>query len=116
MTFENQDVKVDIPPMDLQEGRRYIEPIKDEVERSWDHAYNISEDYIHPTINGELGWCSAISASYDSDDALENWQNQLHEVSFRKCRLITQSLQHVATESVEFPIYVGLLGLSKLFQ
>ena len=28
MTFENQDVKV-IGPMDPQEGRRYIEPLRD---------------------------------------------------------------------------------------
>ena len=58
--------------MDPQEGWWYIEPVKDEVRRSWDHAYNISEDYIHPTIDGELGWYSASSMSSDSDDALEN--------------------------------------------
>ena len=34
MMFENQDVRV-IAPMDPQEGRRYIEPMKDEVGRSW---------------------------------------------------------------------------------
>ena len=78
--------------MDPQEGRRYIEPVKDEVGRSWDHAYNISEDYIHPTLDGELGLCNASSMFSDSEDALENWQNRLHEVSFRKYRFITQSL------------------------
>ena len=71
MTFENQDVRV-IAPMDPQEGQRYIEWVKDEVGRSWDHDYNISEDYIHPTVDGELGWRSASSMSYDSNDALEN--------------------------------------------
>ena len=71
MTFENQDVRV-IAPMDPQEGRRYIDPVKDEVSRSWDHAYNISKDYIHPIIDGELGWRSASSASSESNDALEN--------------------------------------------
>ena len=71
MTFENQYVRV-ISPMDPQEGRRYIEPIKDEVRRSWDHAYNISEDYIHPTVDGEIGWQSASSTSFVSDDALKN--------------------------------------------
>ena len=91
MMFENQDVRV-IAPMNPQEGRCYIELVKDEVGRSWDQAYNISEDYIHPTIDDELGWCSASSASSDSDDALKNWQNRLHEVSFRKFGLITQSL------------------------
>ena len=54
--------------------------------------------------------------SSDSEDALENWQNQLHEISFRKCGLITQSLRHVATETIEFPIYEGLSGLSDFFQ
>ena len=88
MTFENRDVKV-ISPMDPQEERRYIKPIKEEVERSWDHAYNISEDYIHPIVDGELGWQSTSSTSCDFEDALENWQNPLHEISFRKCRLIT---------------------------
>ena len=51
MTFENQYVRV-VASMDPQEGQRYIEPIKDEVSRSWDHAYNISEDYIHPIVDG----------------------------------------------------------------
>ena len=63
MTFENQDVRV-IAPMDPQEGRRYIKRVKDEVGRSWDHAYNISEDYIHPTIDGKLGWCFHLSYTW----------------------------------------------------
>ena len=58
--------------MDPREGQRYIEPVNDEVGISWDHTYNISEDYIHPTVDGELGWRSASSASSESDDALEN--------------------------------------------
>ena len=83
MTFENQDIRV-ITPTNPNEGRKYIEPIKDEVVREWDHAYNISEDYIHPTTNGELSWSNASSVSSYSEDALENWQNHMHEVSFRK--------------------------------
>ena len=110
MTFENQDIRV-IALMDPNEGRRYIEPIKDEVVRGWDRVCNISEDYIHPTTDGELGWSSASSTSSDSEDALENWKNQIHEVSFRKCGLITQSLRHVMTKTIELPIYEGLLEL-----
>ena len=30
--------------------------------------------------------------------------------------MITQSLRHVATETVEFPIYEGLSGLLEFFQ
>ena len=41
MMFENQDVRV-ISPMDPQKGCRYIEPMRDEAGRSWDHTYNIS--------------------------------------------------------------------------
>ena len=59
--------------MDPQEGHRYIELVRDEAGRSWDHAYNIFEDYIHPTVDGERGWCSASYASSDSEDGLENW-------------------------------------------
>ena len=102
--------------MDPQEGRRYIEPVKDEAGRSWDHAYNISEDYIHPTINGELGWCSDSFVSFDFDDALENWQNKPHEVLFKKCELNTQSLHRVATKTVELPIYEGLPVLSEFLR
>ena len=88
MTFKNQDIRV-IAPMDPNEGQRYIEPSKDEVVRGWDHAYNISEDCIHLNVDGELGWCNAIFVYSDSNDALENWKNCMHEVSFRKCGLIT---------------------------
>ena len=79
--------------MDPNEGRRYIEPMKDEVVKGWDHDYNIFEDYIHPNSDGELGWHSASSASYDYDDALEKWQSQLHEVLIQKCGQVTQSMR-----------------------
>ena len=102
--------------MDPNEGRRYIEPVKDEVVKGWDHAYNISEDYIHLTAEGELGWCNASSVSSDSDDVIETWKNRMHEVSFRKCGLITQSMRHVATEIVELPVYEGLPEISAFLE
>ena len=68
-TFENQDIRF-IAPMDPNEGRRYIEPVKDEVIKEWDHAYNISKDYIHLTSDWEISWTSASSTSCDFDDAL----------------------------------------------
>ena len=91
--------------MDPHEGHHYIEAVKDEVGRGWDHAYDIFEDYIDLTIDGKLGWCSTSSASSDYDNALENCQNRLHEVSFRKCGLVMQSLHRIVNEIIEFPIY-----------
>ena len=90
-----------------------LNQVKDEAVRGWDHAYNISEDCIHSTTEGELGWCSSSSASLDSYDALENWQSQMHEVSIWKCGLVTQSLCRAATEIFELPLYKGLLELSE---
>ena len=107
MNFENQDIRV-IVPMDPDEGKRYIKLVKDEVVKGWDHAYNIYKYYIKPIDDGDLGWCNAISTSSDFDDALKNWQNRMHEVSFRKCVSILQCLHHVATKIVEFPVYEGL--------
>ena len=88
MTFENQDMRV-IAPTNPNEGCRYVKPVKDEVVKGWDHAYNISENYIHPTVDRELGWRNGSSVSSDSNDAPENQQNFMHELSFRKCGLIT---------------------------
>ena len=40
----------------------------------------------------------------------------MHEVSFRKCGLITQSLRHVANEIVELSVYEGLPELSAFLE
>ena len=45
LNFENRDIRF-IAPMDPNEGRRYVEPVKEEIVVGWDHAYNISEDYV----------------------------------------------------------------------
>ena len=79
----------------------------------WDHTYNISEYYIHLIVDGELSWTTSSSVSSDFNDSLENSQNHMHEVSLRKCVLTTNSLCHVATETIDLPIYEGLLELSK---
>ena len=111
LTFENKYTKA-IAPMDPHEGRLYIELVKDEVGRGWEHAYNIFEDYIHPTVDGKLRWCSASSTFCNSDDALENWKNRLHEVYFRKCGLVMQFLHCIATKIIKLMIYEGIPELS----
>jgi hypothetical protein len=76
MTFERDGVRV-ISPLDLDEGPRYIEPI-----REGDHAYELEniykltarqQDYINPTADGNLSWRSDNMCSSDSEVALENW-------------------------------------------
>ena len=71
MNFENHDM-IFIAPLDPSEGRRYVKPVKEEFVGGWDHAYNIYEDYIHPTVDEELDWKISISGLSDSDDALKN--------------------------------------------
>ena len=58
MTFENRNIRF-IAPTDPSEGRRNVEPVKEEVVGGWDHVYNISKEI-------------SSSTSLDSDDALEN--------------------------------------------
>ena len=88
MNFENHDM-IFIAPLDPSEGRRYVEPVKEEFVGGWDHGYKILEDYVHPTVDGELGWKSTSSASSDSNDVLKKCQNRVHEVSIRKCAQVT---------------------------
>jgi hypothetical protein len=66
------------------------------------------DDYVNPTTEGVLSWRSIISCTSDSEDALENWKQRLHEVSTRKCARITRALRWIGTEIVEPPRYIGL--------
>jgi hypothetical protein len=66
------------------------------------------DDYVNPTIEGVLSWRSISSCASDSKEALENWQQRLHEVSTRKCARITHALRWIGTEIVEPPRYDGL--------
>jgi hypothetical protein len=78
MIFERNVLRV-IAPLDLDEGPRYTEPIREE-----DHMYELEniykliarqQDYINPTIDGNLRWRSDNACSSDSKEALENWKN-----------------------------------------
>ena len=111
MTFENRDMQI-ISPLYPKEGQRYVEPIKEEVVGGWDNSYNISKDYINPTIDKEMRWRSTSSASSNSEDALENWNNRLHEVLVMEFGRVTQSLHWVATEVIELPKYEGIPNLA----
>jgi hypothetical protein len=93
MKFERDGLSF-IAPLDPDEGPRYTEPIQEE-----DHAYELEniykliarqQDYINPIVDGNLSWRSKNTCSSDSKEALENWQNQMYEVSTRICAKLTR--------------------------
>jgi hypothetical protein len=97
MTFEKDNLRV-IAPLDLDEGQRYTEPIREE-----DHTYElesiykltaIQHDYINPTTDGNMSWRSDSLCSLDAEEALENWQNQMYEVSTRRCARLVGHTYH----------------------
>ena len=75
MTFEVDGLRV-ISPLDPDEGLRYTYPIREE-----DYAYEMEnickltarqQDYINPTVDGNLRWRSDSVCSSDSEAVLEN--------------------------------------------
>ena len=85
-----------VSPIDPLEGHRYVKLVYSEGQGDYlDHIYNINtpkDDYINPTMDGNLRWRSTSSCTSDSGEALENWKNRLHEVSMRRCARVTQSM------------------------
>ena len=81
-------------PLDPREGNWYIEQVKIELSREeLDKIYNVTthpKDYMKPTTDGVLSWHSVKSSTYDSEEALVNWKNKLHEVSTRRCAHIAR--------------------------
>jgi hypothetical protein len=111
MNFEGDDLRV-IAPLDPDEGQRYIDPIREE-----DYAYALEniyklttrhQDYINPTANGNLSWRSDSACSLDLEEALENWQNNMYEVSTRQCARITREVRWIGTIVSNLPTFDGL--------
>jgi hypothetical protein len=75
MAFECNGLKV-ISPLDPDEGRRYIEPIREDYRAyKLENIYKLTtrqQDYLNPTADGNLSWRSEIPCSSDSEEALEN--------------------------------------------
>jgi hypothetical protein len=114
MKFEGDGLRV-IAPIDPNEGRRYTKPIREE-----DQAYEIENiyklisgqhDYINPTIDGNLRWRSESACSSDSEEALENWQNIMYEVSTWRCARLTKVVRWIGIEVSNLPTFDGLNNL-----
>jgi hypothetical protein len=63
------------------------------------------EDYVNPTADGILSWCSINSCATYSDTGLEKWQQRLHEVSMRICARIDRTVWWIGTELKEPPSF-----------
>ena len=107
MIFENDGTWV-IVPLDPTKGERYIEPVRegDDV----DHIYKLTarvEDLINPTTNGMLNWKKDSLCFLDLDGEMENWKNQLHDVSMLRCLKTTKNFQCISSEVNELPYFDG---------
>ena len=63
---------------------------------------------MNPTADGRITWDCKSSCTSDSDEELERWKNQLHEVTTLRCNMMTRSLRCVLSDVRNFPIYDGL--------
>ena len=111
MTFEKVVLRF-IAPLYPDEGQRYTKPIREE-----DRAYELENiykltarqhDYINPMADGNLNWRSDSVCSSDSEEALENWQNQMYEVSTRRCARLTREVCWIGTKMSNLPTFDGL--------
>ena len=77
LSFEDNVMRV-VSPIDRLEGQRYVEPIYNDRQVDYlDQIYivtAIQEEYINPTIDGNLSWKSASFCTSDLGEALENWK------------------------------------------
>ena len=71
------------------------------------------DDYIDPTIDGTLSWCYASSCTSDSDQGMENWQNQMHEILGRRCVHLTKSLHWIGSEVTQITIFSGFYHIKE---
>ena len=98
MVFESEGTGV-IVPLDPIEGERYIEPAWEEEEV--DHIYKLTvrdKDWINPTADGVLCWEKDNEFFSNSDEEIENWQNQLHDVSTLSYLRITRDFYCISSK------------------
>jgi hypothetical protein len=58
--------------------------------------------------DGNLSWRSDNACSSDSEEALENWQNKMYEVSKRRCARLTREVCWIGTTVSNLPTFDGL--------
>jgi len=98
MIFEKKLLCI-VVPLDLDEGARYTEPVRDD---DLDYIYKIAmrdQDWVNLTIDRRILWESESSCTSDSDEEVKHWQNRLHEVTTLNCNMMIRSLRCVTTKA-----------------
>jgi hypothetical protein len=76
MYFETNTLHV-IVPIDLNEYNKYNDPVNEDEKRYIiENIYQIiqrREDYINPTVDGDLTWRSVKSYDTNSKVAMKRW-------------------------------------------
>ena len=111
MILEKKSLRV-VVPLDLAEGARYTGPVRnDESDDDLECIYKITiqdQYWVNPTADGRISWERESSYTSDSDEEVERWQNQLHEVTTLNCNMMIRSLRRMTTEERELLTYDGL--------
>ena len=97
MVFESASTHV-IVPLDPMEGTWYTDPIHTKEELH--HIYKIivqDEDQVNPVDEGMLCWENDSECFSDSNEELENWKSQLHEVSVFRSLQTIQNFHRIST-------------------
>jgi len=68
------------------------------------------------TTDGRISWECESSCTLNSDEEVERWQNQLHEVTTLNCNMMVRSLRCVTTEAREQLTYDGLLVVDEFLR
>jgi hypothetical protein len=87
--------------LDLDEGRRYTNPIREE-DRAYEpeNIYKLTTrqwDFTNPTTDGNLSWLSDNACSSKSEETLENWQNNMYKVSTWRFSRMTREVRWIGT-------------------
>jgi hypothetical protein len=110
MSFEIYPLRI-IASLDLNEGEKNNEPMNEDVYISIiKNIYNIMgcrEYYINPTTDGELRWRIVHSYDKNSEEAMERWQNNIYEVSTKRCAQITKTMCEIGSRTYALPWFDG---------
>jgi hypothetical protein len=66
------------------------------------------QDYINPTFDGNLSSRSDNACSSYLEEGPDNWQNQMYEVSTRRCAILTREVHWISTTVSILPTFDGM--------